>query len=141
MVAARRSVLVDDWTPDTLQERNERIGWAMRNNQDWRLLNGGLVVGEPSSERVQDLLTEAMYAARAEWQPRLRQLAADGVPVAAQGTYGASGAYPLAAALAAVTASTTSETQLLTAAQGAVFLPLPANGMLAPRPRWTGRVA
>lgn len=124
-------LLIKNPTPESLAARDEELAWCMRNRRPWRLFNGQLLGGR--REAIAEDLRQAMAIGRGEWKSRMRALVEAGIPVAAEGTYGALGAYPLSAALSAVTPSTTAETQLLTAAQGAVYLPVPANGVLAPQ--------
>lgn len=123
--------ICDDWTPDKVAERNEQLAWLMQHRRPWQMVNGQLMPG--SHDRAEGLLadlTTEMQRQRGEWKGRMRDLA--GVPTAAEGTYGALGAYPLAAELAAVTPTTT-ESGLLSAANAALFMPIPANGLLTPQ--------
>lgn len=124
--------IVDELTPDLIADRNERLAWMMRLGRPWSLINGQLVPRGDSRQPVADALAEAMARGRGEWKWRLRELASGGVPVAAEGTYGALGAYPVPAELASMTPTGT-EAGLLSAAQAAIYMPLPANGVLAPQ--------
>lgn len=130
----------ESWTPDLVNDRNERHGWMMRNGIPWSILNSQLI--PRGGREVTHLLDEAMKMGRGEWKARTRALEAMGVPVAAEGTYGALGAYPLEAELPASNTGTT-ETGLLTAANAALYMPIPARATLAPQ-AWryavTGRV-
>lgn len=120
------------WTPDLQAERDERLGWAMRKGVPWKLLNSQLVLGRRYRPDVQRLLTEAMQVGRSEWKPRMRALAASGVATAAEGTYGALGAYPLPGEITYTIAGTT-EAAMLSGANSALYMPIPANSVLAPQ--------
>lgn len=136
-------LLLNDTKPDTVAERNERLSWLMRNSRPWKLLNGHLIA-KPSDidaterDRVQQedsiarALWEAMHLQRGQAKQIMRELGLAGGPLAAEGTYGALGAYPIAGELASVTPTTT-EASLLTAANAALFTPIPANSILAPQ--------
>jgi hypothetical protein len=136
-------LLVASPTPDTIADRNERLSWLMRTGRPWKLLNGHLIarpseIAATETDRLQREssiardLWAAMQIGRSEFKHRLRGLGMAPVPVAAEGTYGALGAYPLAAELASVTPTTT-ESGLVTAANGALFMPIPANSILSPQ--------
>lgn len=120
----------ESWTPDLVEDRNERLGWLMRNNLPWSVLDGQLI--PKGGKEVTHLLDEAMKLGRGEWKPRMDALERMGVPMAAEGTYGALGAYPLEAELAAVNTAA-SEVGLLTAANAALYMPIPARSILAPQ--------
>lgn len=122
----------DDWTPDLVEDRNERLGWMMRNRLPWSLLDGQLI--PKGGREVTHLLDEAMKLGRGEWKPRMRALEAMGVATAAEGTYGALGAYPLPGEIGAFTPTAATEGALLTsAANQALYMPIPANSILAPQ--------
>jgi hypothetical protein len=123
-------LLVQDWTPDLLAARNEELAWAMRSGRPFRLTNGHLVTGR--RERIAETLREAMQVGRSQWKGRMRELAMAGLPVAAEGTYGALGAYPLQMELPSVTPTAT-ESGLLTAGNATIYMPIPQNGLLAPQ--------
>lgn len=130
-------MLCDSWTPDLMEERNERLAFRMRRFWPWSLIHGQLVPrgGREVSHggpEVQMLLDEAKEAQASEWGKRLRALDLKGVPVMAEGTYGALGAYPLEAELPAVNTAA-SEVGLLTTANGALYMPIPARAILAPQ--------
>jgi hypothetical protein len=120
----------EDWTPDLIGERNERLAWMMRNGLPWSVLHGQLI--PKGGREVSRLLDEAMKRGRGEWKSRMRALEAMGVATAAEGTYGALGAYPLEGELAAVNNGVT-EVGLLTAANSALYLPIPARSILGPQ--------
>lgn len=129
--------------PDTVEDRNERLAWLMRNRRPWKVLNGHLIA-KPSdidaSERARveqeestaRALREAMQLSRGQSKQMMRELGLAGGPLAAEGTYGALGAYPPAGELASVTPTAT-EAGLVTAANAALFLPIPANATMAPQ--------
>jgi hypothetical protein len=117
-------------TPNLVEDRNERLGWMMRNRLPWSLIDGQLI--PKGGKEVTHLLDQAMKLGRGEWKSRTRALEAMGVPMAAEGTYGALGAYPLEAELAAVNSGTT-EAGLLTAANTVLYMPIPARSILAPQ--------
>jgi hypothetical protein len=95
------------------------------------MINGQLLPGpHDGAAGIVAELEQEMYRQRGEWKSRMRSLNADHTPVAAEGTYGALGAYPLQGELPAVTPTTT-ESGLLTAAQAAIYMPIPANGLLS----------
>lgn len=122
----------ESWTPDLVADRDERLGWMMRHCLPWSLLHGQLI--PKGGREVTHLLDEAMKLGRGEWKPRMRALEAMGVPVAAEGTYGALGAYPLEAELAAFTPTAATEGALLTsAANQALYMPIPARSILGPQ--------
>lgn len=123
-------LLVQDPTPDTLASRDEELAWCMQNRRPWRLVNGQLLTGK--REALAEDLRQAMQLGRTEWKSRYRDLALSGVPLAAEGTYGALAAYPLPAALASVTL-TASEALLIPSANLPIYLPIPQNGVLAPQ--------
>jgi hypothetical protein len=120
----------ESWTPDLIEDRNERLGWMMRNNIPWSVLNAQLI--PRGGREVTHLLDEAMKLGRGEWKTRLRALEAMGVATAAEGTYAALAAYPLEAELAAVNSGTT-ENSLLTVANATLYMPIPARSVLAPQ--------
>jgi hypothetical protein len=120
----------ESWTPDLIEDRDERLGWMMRHRLPWSVLHGQLV--PKGGREVSHLLDQAKKLGRGEWKPRMQALERLGVPVAAEGTYGALGAYPLEAELAAVNSGTT-EAGLLTAANAALYMPIPARAILAPQ--------
>jgi hypothetical protein len=122
------------WTPDLQAERDERLGWAMRKNVPWKLFMGQLVLGRRYRPDVQRLLHEAKLIGSAEWGSRMRALRLAGEHMAAEGTYGALGAYPLEAELAAFTPTAATEGALLTsAANQALYMPIPARSILGPQ--------
>lgn len=136
-------LLLTDTKPDTVADRNERLAWLIRSSRPWKLLNGHLIAkpsdidaAERDRQQQEDsigrALWEAMHLQRGQSKQMMRELALSGVATAAEGTYGALGAYPLAAELATVTPTAT-ESGLVTAANGALFLPIPANSILAPQ--------
>lgn len=121
----------ESWTPDLVEDRNERLGWMMRNRIPWSVLDGQLI--PKGGKEVTHLLNEAMRLGRREWKPRMRALEAMGVPVAMpEGSYAALGVYPLEAAIAG-SALTTTEAGLTTAANMALYMPIPARSVLAPQ--------
>jgi hypothetical protein len=132
--------LCESLTPDLAADRDERLGWMMRHGLPWSVLNGQLIpkggrevehaLGH--DEKVAGMLREAMQLGRPEWKPRMRALEAAGVAIGAEGTYGALGAYPLEAELAAVNTAA-AEVGLLTAANTALYMPIPARSILAPQ--------
>lgn len=122
--------ICESWTPDLIEDRNERLGWMMRNGLPWSVLQGQLI--PRGGKEVVHLLDEARKRGRGEWKTRIRALEAMGVATAAEGTYGALGAYPLEAELPSVNSGTT-EAGLLTAANTALYLPIPARSILAPQ--------
>jgi hypothetical protein len=136
-------LLLTDTKPDTVEDRNERLAWLIRNSRPWKLLNGHLIA-KPSDidaaerdraqqeESIGRALWEAMHLQRGQSKQMMRELGLAGGPTAAEGTYGALGAYPLAAELTAVTPTAT-ESGLVSAANGGLYLPIPANGILAPQ--------
>lgn len=120
----------ESWTPNLVEDRNERLGWMMRHRLPWSLLHGQLI--PKGGREVTHLLDEAMKLGRGEWKPRMQALERLGVPMAAEGTYGALGSYPLEGELASVTNGTT-EVGLLTSANAALYMPIPARAVLAPQ--------
>jgi hypothetical protein len=124
------------WTPNTVAERNEELAWRMQNRVPWHLVNGVMTGdskrGRHSRDSIADDLRQMYQRGRSEWKGRMRDLALEGALVAAEGTYGALGAYPLAGELPSVTPTTT-ESGLLTAANASLFMPIPANGLLSPQ--------
>jgi hypothetical protein len=136
-------LLLADAKPDTVEDRNERLAWLMRNRRPWKVLDGHLIA-KPSdidaSERfrreqedsIAQALWEAMHLARGQSKQMLRELGLAGGPLAAEGTYGALGAYPPAGELASVTPTTT-EAGLVTAANSALYMPIPANATMTPQ--------
>jgi hypothetical protein len=122
--------ICESWTPDLIEDRNERLGWMMRNRVPWSMHNGQLIA--KGGREVAQLVNEAMKQGRGEWKTRTRALEALGVPVAAEGSYGALGSYPLEGAIAGSVLSTT-ETGLMTAANLALYMPIPARATLAPQ--------
>jgi hypothetical protein len=125
-------LVVDEWTPDTLADRNERWSWLMRNNRPWKLVNGNLIDRESDIQSTSDALREAMFMQRTTWKPKMRELEAAGVPTMAEGTYGALAAYPLPASESALTLSAT-EQGLLPSAHIPIYTPIPINGLLSPQ--------
>lgn len=120
----------EDFTPDVVAERNERLAWMMRNRIPWSMHNGHL--SAKGGREIAVLLDRAMKEGRGLWKAKREVLAAAGVPVAAEGTYGALGAYPLEGAIAG-SALTSTEAGLITAANGALYMPIPARSTLAPQ--------
>lgn len=120
----------ESWTPDLIDDRNERLAWLMRNRLPWSLLHGQLI--PKGGKEVSHLLDQAMKLGRGEWKARIQAIEAMGVPVGAEGTYGALGAYPLEGELPAVNTGTT-ELGVLTAANAALYTPIPARAILAPQ--------
>lgn len=120
----------ESWTPDLVGDRNERHGWMIKHRLPWSLINGQLI--PKGGREVSHLLDEAMKLGRGEWKARTQALEAMGVPMAAEGTYGALGAYPLEAELPSVNSGTT-EAGLLTTTNGALYMPIPARSILAPQ--------
>jgi hypothetical protein len=121
----------ESWTPDLIADRDERLGWMMRHGLPWSVLDGQLI--PKGGKEVTHLLEEAMRLGRREWKPRMRALEAMGVPVAMpEGSYAALGVYPLEGAIAG-SALTTTEAGLTTAANMALYMPIPARAILAPQ--------
>jgi hypothetical protein len=120
----------ESWTPDRIADRDDRLAWMMRHRLPWSLHNGQLI--PKGGREVSYLLDEAMKQGRGEWKSRTRALEAMGVPMAAEGTYGALGAYPLEATIAGSALSAT-EAGLISAANQALYMPIPARGILAPQ--------
>jgi hypothetical protein len=125
-------LVVDEWTPDTLAERDARLAWLMQGGRRWKLINGHLIARESEMDRTARDLHTVMALQRGQSKQMLRELERSGVALAAEGTYGALGAYPLQNELASVTATTT-ESGLLSAANGAIYMPIPSNSTLAPQ--------
>jgi len=91
---------------DDLAVRDEELTWLLRHEKkNWKLFNGRI------TGRDRDFPLG---------------------PVNAEGTYGALGAYPPSASIAASALSTT-ETGLLSAANVAIYTPMPPNSILAPQ--------
>lgn len=133
-------LLINGWTPDKIAERNEELAWLMRSQRPWRLINGHLLSGK--RDQIAEDLRQAMQIGRGQWKAKLGDLALSGEPMAAEGTYGALGAYPLEGEIGYTVAATT-ETVMLTAANSALYMPIPQRGLLAPqayRFALTGRV-
>jgi len=120
----------ESWTPDLIEDRNERLGWMMRNHVPWSMHNGQLI--PRGGKEIAHLVKEAMKLERGEWKTRARALEELGVPIGAEGTYGALGAYPLEGAIAGSALSTT-EAGLMSAANMALYMPIPARSTLAPQ--------
>jgi hypothetical protein len=96
----------------------------MRHGLPWSVLDGQLI--PKGGKEVTHLLEEAMRLGRREWKPRMRALEAMGVPVGMpEGSYAALGVYPLEGAIAG-SALTTTEAGLTTAANMALYMPIPA---------------
>jgi hypothetical protein len=125
-------LVVDEWTPDTLMERNERLARLMRKGRPWKLINGHLIERQSEMDRTANDLHAAMQLQRGQSKQMLRELELSGVPMMAEGTYGALGSYPLQSELPSVTATTT-ESGLLSAANGGIYMPIPSNSTLAPQ--------
>jgi hypothetical protein len=110
----------------------------MRNFVPWHLINGHMLGasqrGRYSRDSIAEDLRQAMQIGRGEWKGRMRDLALSGVATAAEGTYGALGAYPLEAELAGFTPTAATEGALLTsAANSALYMPIPQRGLLTPQ--------
>jgi hypothetical protein len=121
----------ESWTPDLIADRDERLGWMMRHRLPWSVLDGQLI--PKGGKEVTHLLDEAMRLGRREWKPRMRALEAMGVPVAMpEGSYAALGVYPLESAITGSALSAT-EAGLITAANQALYMPIPARSILAPQ--------
>jgi hypothetical protein len=96
-------------TPDETLLRDEEIAWLIRKARGSRGRNWKLING---------------------------RIAASGVPVATEGTYGGLQAYPLPASATGLTLSAT-EQGLVPAAYIPVYTPLPINALLGPQAyRW-----
>lgn len=124
-------LVIRDWTPDKIMERNERLAWAVANRRPWRLMNGALVEG--SRDTIAEDLRQAYQKGRREWRGRLHDLAMAGELVGAEGTYMALGAYPLAGELSGLTLSTTESLALTGTGAQQILAPIPGNGVLSPQ--------
>lgn len=94
-------------TTDDLALRDEELTWLLQHEKrNWKLINGRIT----GSDRSFPMGPVAM----------------------AEGTYGALGAYPPPASIAGPAMSTT-EAGILSAANIAIYTPMPANSILAPQ--------